>query len=403
LSEPPHYRWSIVALTLLNQALVVGVLIYSFALFVVPWLEEFEISRGRVMLAIFGFQVISGLISPVFGRLMDQYSMRWLVIGGTFAIAGGLALMSLATAFWQIIVIQATLLPIGMILCGTLASQTMVSKWFIDRRSLAIGLSAMGTSLGGFVLPVVTEYLIGRFEWQTALLVLAAATLCLMAPVNYFVLRRQPPVRVSGKWGSIPLDAKNWTSIEILRSRSFWIPVLGLIPVNAAFGGVQFNLGAYVHDLGMAQVIAAQLIAITSVSMIAGKFCFGALGDHVDHRKLYWVMAFTLLVALFFYEGSPGIWQLRLAAVLQGLATGGVMPMMGIMYASRFGTLSFGRVLGLVHLFLMLGSLGSIFTGWIYDRTASYDLAFHVFMLGLLPFIVIMWFLPAAESNQPSG
>ena len=85
---------------------------------------------------------------------------------------------------------------------------------------------------------------------------------------------------------------------------------------------------------------------------------------------------------------------MMLAAALQGFATGGVMPMMGIMYVSRFGTLSFGRVLGLVNLFLMIGSFGSILSGFIFDLTQSYDAAFLVFALTLLPCVVAMAFLP---------
>ena len=49
--------------------------------------------------------------------------------------------------------------------------------------------------------------------------------------------------------------------------------------------------------------------------------------------------------------------------------------MMGVTYSSRFGTLAFGKVLGLVNLFLMTGSFGSILSGWMFDLTGSYDLS----------------------------
>ena len=147
----------------------------------------------------------------------------------------------------------------------------------------------------------------------------------------------------------------------------FWIPVIGLVPINAAFGGVQFNLGAYVGDLGFEQIVAAQLIATTSISMIVGKFLYGGLGDRVDHRKLYVSMAFFLAGSLMLYQGTPDRLELSLAAILQGLSTGGVMPMMGIMYSSRFGTLSFGKVLGFVNMFLMMGSFG-VYLQWLVVR-----------------------------------
>lgn len=388
------HRWFVVATTVLNQAVAVGIMVYSFALFVVPWLGEFDVSRSQVMLAIFGFQVVVGILSPLFGRLMDQWPMRGMVVSGILIMAFGLLLLSVSNAFWQIIAIHFTLLPLGMILCGTLASQTMVSKWFTAKRGLAIGISSMGTSLGGLVMPVVTEQLIGDYSWQQALWMLAAASLVLLLPLNLYVLRARAPERQGGDEDGATDENRAWTSREILSSKNFWIPVIGLIPMNAAFGGVQFNLGAYVHDLGMEQIFAAQLISIMSLTMIGGKFFFGAVGDHVDHRKLYWLMALTLIVGLVCYQGDPSPWTLRLAAALQGFATGGIMPMMGIMYSARFGTLSFGRVLGLVNLFLMVGSFGSIFSGWVYDLTQSYNFAFWFFAFSVLPGVVVIYFLP---------
>ena len=400
MSPSPHYRWYIVALTLVNQALALGVLVYSFALFVVPWLDEFEVSRSKVMLAILSFQIVTGLLSPVLGRYMDQFAMRLLVLSGALAMSLGLFLLSLATQFWQIVALHVTLLPVGMILTGTLASQTMVSKWFTEKRGLAIGVSSMGTSLGGLSVPLVTAWLIGEQGWQGAYLVLAMLSLILLVPLNYLVLRHDPPILRLQASETSGVEMKTWRTRQILESWAFWIPVLALIPINAAFGGTQFNLGAYMSDLGYGQAVAAQLIAITSGAMIVGKLFFGSLGDRVDHRKLYWLMAGMLLVSMYFYEGSPGRPALFLAASLQGFATGGVMPMMGIMYSSRFGTLSFGRVLGLVNLFLMIGSFGSILSGWIFDLTQSYDAAFQVFALLLLPGTIVMYFLPAKATNH---
>ncbi len=397
LLPPPHYRWYILALTLVNQAVVVGILIYSYALFVVPWLDEFGISRSHAMLAIFLFQIMCGVFSPVLGRLMDQHSMRRLVLTGCLCLSLGLLLLSRASAFWQIILIHATLLPVGMILCGILASQTMISKWFVQQRSMAIGVSAMGTSIGGFIFPLITGELIGQFDWQTSLLLLAAMSLVLLMPLNFIILRfTPPPPRASGTLGT-SLDTRAWTSREILTSRSFWLPVFGLISINAAFGGVQFNIGAYVYDLGFEQSVAARLISITSLSMIVGKFIFGGLGDRVDHRWLYWLMASLMLAALMLYEGSPGIGSLMLASALLGLATGGMMPMMGIMYSARFGTFSFGRVLGYVNLFLMVASFGPIFFGRVYDLTGSYDMAFWIFGICIIPCMLAMVWLPRPE------
>ena len=396
-----HYRWYIVGLTLVNQALALGIMIYSFALFVVPWLDEYDVSRSTVMFAILAFQIMTGLLSPLIGQLLDQYAMRRLVLLGVVCMGVGLILLSLATKFWQIITVYLLVLPISMLLTGTLASQTMISKWFTSQRSFAIALSAIGTSIGGLLIPLVTAELIERYAWDGALMVLAVGSLVILIPLNFLILRVEPPRQDMTQQASAEPAQRIWTSKEILTSRAFWIPIVSLIPLNAAFGGVQFNLGAYMKDLGYLQAIAAQLISLTAFSMIVGKLFFGAMGDRVDHRVLFWIMAVLQVSALMLYEGSPGLTALMIAAVLQGLSVGGVMPMMGIAYSARFGTLSFGKILGYVNLFMMVGSFGSILSGWIFDLTGSYDSAFWIFGLMVFPGVIATVFLPRV--NQVSG
>ncbi|HAK53542.1 MAG TPA: hypothetical protein DCM54_16825 [Gammaproteobacteria bacterium] len=399
MNPSPHYRWYIVALTLINQSFTVGILVYSFALFVVPWLETFSISRGQVMVTIFLTQTINGFLSPVIGRFLDHSSIRNMVVAGAVCMSVGMILASLSGSFWQIILIQATLLPLALVLCGTLSSQTLVGKWFTERRGIAIGISAAGTSIGGFVFPFITAQLIGDLDWRTAFQILGVLTFVVLVPLNLLVLRVSPPSAEVGSSESPDLDQRIWNTREILTTKMFWIPIAGLLPHNLAFSAVQFNLGAYVSDLGMTQGIAAQIISLSAFSMILGKFLFGGLGDYVDHRFLFWGMALSLCGALMLYSGAPSRVDLYIAAIMQGVATGGVMPMMGNVYASRFGTMSFGRVLGMVTLFTMLGSSGSLLSGWMFDLTQTYDYVFWFLIVFQIPCVVIMYWLPPPARN----
>jgi len=50
--------------------------------------------------------------------------------------------------------------------------------------------------------------------------------------------------------------------------------------------------------------------------------------------------------------------------------------------------------MGLVNLFVVLGSFGSVFSGWMFDWTGSYDGAFLTFLVILLPAGIGMIWLP---------
>ena len=50
---------------------------------------------------------------------------------------------------------------------------------------------------------------------------------------------------------------------------------------------------------------------------------------------------------------------------------------------------------------MMIGSFGSILSGWIFDLTGSYDLAFLIFAVIVLPGIIATWFL--SDVNEVMG
>lgn len=399
MQTPWHHGWNVVGLTLAFQAVTIGILIYCFALFVVPWLDTFEVSRGRVMITITVLQLGVGLLSPLAGRAMDGLSMRALVITGALALSGGLWLTSLATAMWQIIVLYALVMPLGMAMAGPLAAQTLVTRWFVDKRGMALGISAIGTSIGGFGFPFLTGALIEHFGWRSAMQVLSLLALVTIIPLAWLILRRSPPAPAALTSGDHtqrpnPGEARQWQVGEILRAPMFWIAVAAFLPSNAAFGALQFNLGALTRDLGHPTHYAALLISLSSAAMIAGKFAFGAAADRIDHRWLYYVMASGMGGALLMLMGTPALLTLILAAILMGLAGGGILTLMAVVYGSRFGAASFGRVMGLGMLFITLASLGPLFSGWVFDRSGSYDLAFALFALLFIPASMAVYRLP---------
>lgn len=395
-----RHGWNVLAFTLLFQGASFGILIYSFALFVVPWLTTFDASRGQTMMAVAGLQLGLGWASPFVGRALDAFSARPIVIGGALLIAVGLWTLARATALWQVIAIYATLLPVGLAMTGPLAAQTLVARWFTRRRGLAVGISAIGTSLGGFIIPVVTGLLITSIGWRATLDWLALGLLLAIVPGAFWVLRRSPPERAvvlpQAEGGSDSFE-RAWTLREILSAPAFRITILAMLPINIAFGGVQFNLGSYAQDLGFGPERAALVISVIALAMIGGKFCFGALADRVDHRMLQSAAALGMLLGLLLVVGQPGFGRLLLAAVCIGAAAGGILPLISVIVASRFGAKAFGRVMGMMTLFITLAAFGSLLAGALRDVLGSYDGVFLGFALLLLPTLLVIRRLPPAS------
>ncbi len=374
-----HYRWVVVLYSLVIQAVCVGVLIYCFALFTLPWLDEFGASRRDVMITISALQIGMGLISPFIGRFMDVYPMRWIVITGALLLCLGLYLAQMATALWQIWLVYATLMPAATSMMGTLASQTLVAKWFDTDRGLALGLSATGTSLGGIIFPWIVAGLLTDIGWRETFVYLAVSCFVLVVPLTLWVLRRNPAapsapsssVSTTGGGTELPEPMPVWTSRQILTTSLFWLPFLALAPLNMAFGALQFNLGVFARDAGLPDGDAAGLIMVSSFCMIVGKVFFGTLGDRWDHRLLFWTASGVMLIAIAALLVAASYTGLIIGVICLGLAGGGILPLMGLIFGARFGAASFGRVMGFVMLNVMFGAISPVIAGWIFDATQS--------------------------------
>lgn len=390
-----YYRWVIVAYGITIQAVSVGTLIYCFALFSLPWLEEFSSSRRDLMLTVALLQIGVGLVSPLVGRALDAYPPQWVVTVGLCSLVIGLTLAQYATSLFQLWLVYATFMPLAMALMGSLTSQTLVTRWFKEQRGLALGISSMGTNVGGIILPLLVAGWLVEMSWRDVMQNLLVLAVVVILPTTWLLLRRKPIENMSTDRVSAT-DARLWTSKEILTTSLFWLPFCGIAPLSMAFGAIQFNLGIIARDIGLTTDLTANLIALSSVSMVVGKLFFGMLGDRLDHRYLYWLANGFGLLALALVASADSLVVLALATLAMGLSGGSILPLMGLIYSARFGTASFGRVMGFATLTILAGSTSPILAGWAYDVFASYNYAYAVLAVIMVPAAIAMTWLRKA-------
>jgi MFS family permease len=320
--------------------------------------------------------------------------LKWVILTGLACMVMGLLLAQRATALWHLWLVYATLMPITMTLTGTLAAQTLVSRWFTDNRGFALGISAIGTNVGGIILPILVSAWLLQVGWRDTLNNLMFLAVALVLPLTFLVLSRSPTPASNLESGGAS-DQRVWTTREILTTSIFWIPFCGLAPLSMAFGTLQFNLGIIVRDIGLDTAVTGNLIALTSVCMVAGKLFFGIMGDRLDHRKLYWIANVATIIALLLVLYAQTLPVLVVATVATGISGGGILPLMGLMYSSQFGVASFGRVMGFGMLTIMAGAVSPIGAGWVYDLYGSYSIALVTLALIMLPAgIAMIWLRP---------
>jgi len=382
------HGWNVLGLTLLFQAISYGLVTYGFVLYVVPWQQEFGASIREIMMAIVVFQLSAGVQSAFVGRALDKYSAQSIVILGAVLLVVGFSLIANASTLGQIIILYATLIPAAIAMTGPVVAQSLIIRWFVARRGMAMGISAVGTSIGGLIFPVLIGLILASSGWRQSLLVLPSIGAVFIFLFAFAVLNKKPPqsqnqeVRPSGNNNVdaiLATDNCQWTTQEIFANKSFWILVVAFIPLIATYSAVQFNFGLYMKTLGHEPEQTAALISITAFSMLLGKFAIGYFADFIDVRWLYGTTVLAMCAVLILLQNEPPLWLIRVCASFLGISIGGYIPLSGITIGALFGMASFGRVMGLFTMFITLGAFGSILAGWIYDQVSDFDIVFSVF------------------------
>ena len=393
------YGWYLAIVAFLLLMVSNGAIMYSYSVVAVPLGLEFEASRVTMMLGVTVMTLAGGIMSPLFGSLIDRWSLRSMMLIGVFGMSCGYFLLSFTTASWQVPLIYGALMMLGLNLLGPLTTSTLLARWFSRKRGMVLGLAAIGTSVGGFVFPPVIQWLIDAYEWRDALRILALGCLILTIPAVMLVVN-SPKDRGLGADG-VALDAdaplvlpEAITFKSLLADRNFWLIALVMSQLFSAYTGVLSNLVPLALNKGLSAEQGAFLISILAVAGIAGKIGFGTIADRVDLRLGYAASIVCVIIALLLFATTSSFSTFMLASGFMGFATGGMLPVWGAILAILFGAANYGRVMGMMSPVIMpLTLVGAPLAGYIFDVTGGYAPAFVLFAGGLVLALIALPFI----------
>ncbi len=419
------YGWRIVGVAAASQGLAVGTTFYAYGVFVKPLAAEFAVPRLVVVLGLTGLMLIQGIVSPFLGRAMDEWSVRGVMVMGALVCAAGFLGLSYATALWQIGLLFGSLIAVGSHMFGPLAASTLVANWFHLKRGRALGVTAVGASIGGLIFPVAATQLMEATGWRGAAASFAGLLVVFAIPLWVLVVNRpehigmQPDGTEAGHGetatpsGMIPLLAppsappNKAVASRLVRSRNFWAITAAIGLAFCSTSVVIAHLVAYATDLGFEPQQAAILMSAYAGAGAVGRLLSGYLADRVDKRVASLVV-FAILtgawIGLLLARSYPALFT---ASLCMGLGVGGIMPLWGTLTGACFGRAVFGRAMGLMTpLMLPFNLAGAPIAAYVFDRTGSYSLVFSAFLITFVLGALAISFLriPQVEpGTEPHG
>ena len=191
-AAPRHHKNVVVSALGITQTLAWASTYYLTAVFADPVSISLGLSRTWFFASVSAALLLSGLLGPLAGRMIDRHGGRDVLVTTNIVFAAGLGLLALASG------------PVSLVLAWLMigagmgfglyeaAFATAAGLYGRDARSAITGI----TLFAGFASTVgwpASAFLIDAFGWRGACLAWAALHLLLGLPLNRLLVPKAPP------------------------------------------------------------------------------------------------------------------------------------------------------------------------------------------------------------------
>jgi len=387
---------------------------------------ELGISRAITSLAAGIGRLEGGVTSPLTGWLSDRFGPKWIIFTGICIAGTGMILMNFINSVMTYMIVWGLIIGVGLNIGLTVAVDKALNDWFIAKRGLAQGTKFALIGVGSIiVLPIVT-FLVTQFGWRTTCLIWGCFMLTCSPLALVFVRQKRPEF-----YGLLPdgikpaFTGENQSAVnddespnpdsdlfepefsfkQAIKTKAYWILAIGFGVQMLIMGGINIHLIPYLTDSGIDRVTAGGMMSFMVFFTIPSRFFSGVAADRVGKNRLNFLLAGGFLIqtiALTILLLGHDLWAVYVFLALYGFASGAGTPLFILNFGRYFGRKAFGTIFGSsIAVRAPVALIAPVFSGWIFDVTGSYNIAFTVFTVfaavtALLMCIVRPEILPAS-------
>lgn len=400
--------WTLVMATFVGFSFL-SIMTGSLSMFIEPVGNEFGWSRTLTSAGFTIASVITALLSPPFGILVDRYGSRRIALPGIIATICCIAAFSLAngsaTQWFALWVIYA----IVSISVKTTVWTAAVAGVFTSAQGLALGITLCGTAAAQAILPPLANWLIDDFGWRMAYVWLGVGWGGVTFVVCWFFLfdahdRRKKEVLAAplgaarGKGGKADRpDFPGLTISEAWRSLVLWRIAISTLVIMALTLGLTIHQIPILTEAGVSRTDAALLASLAGLAGIAGKLITGAL---LDRYNANWIGGLTLMATALAFglliEGVHSPALIVFAMIVNGYTQGTKLQINGYLTARFAGMKHFGTIYGFMNAVIAFGSaMGPLVAGFAYDLRGDYGFFLIAGVIGSIFCGLLLLTLPA--------
>lgn len=393
-----YYGWIIVGLGFVVLAFQV-VYRFSFAVFQVPFIQEFGWSRGALGGAFSLSLLTYAVTSPYVGSLLERKGPRAIMPLGCLLVALASLGGYFINALWQVYILIGCVGGLGLALNGFATNTAIMPRWFVQKRGRATGIVLSGIGIGILVLVPMIERMIAIWGWRLAYAGYGVIVLLVITPGSYFILRDRPedvgqerdglPVRPKEQSGpeaapsNEPAIDKSVRSVFLTLKGDyrFWSMMFLYFAIGFNNNTIMSQLHLYFVDIGFTTAAAALVLGAVGFLRTAGSVSGGWLGDMIGRGKGAALSALAVMAGLILLLLIPamggGLIPTYAFALIYGIGIGGMSACGSALGGDIFEGPTYGVIVGFTEICYGLGGVvGPPLAGFFFDYTKSYTVPF---------------------------
>ncbi|PLB45085.1 monocarboxylate transporter [Aspergillus steynii IBT 23096] len=303
------------------------------------------------------------LFGVVTGPLFDAGYFRGLVSFGTFMLPFGLMMTSISTKYWHFILAQGVCIGLASG-CLFVPSVAILPQYFKQRRGLANGLAASGSSIGGVIYPIMFNQLqkSAGFPWATrALGFMSFGTCC----ISFCLMRMRFE----------PKEKRKLVQLSAYKEPAFVMFSVAMFMGFLGFYNFLFYVQSYAIDTGIVDsTLGFYLLSMLNAGSTVGRILPNFIADHTGPLNMLTPAATATAILAFAWIGVHNVPGIIVLAVLYGLCSGGFVSLPPVVMASLTKDIrDLGTRLGMMFATTSIGLLiGTPIGGAILNDTNKY-------------------------------
>jgi MFS family permease len=373
--------------------------------FFTPLNQSYNWDLTTLSLAVSLNMITWGILQPVMGRLIDRFGSKPVLVSSAALMGVAFLLCATITQVWQFFLYYGILTATGFAGCGSMANSVLISQWYVRKRTIMLARSSMGINIGQLVLLPLTGFLIANAGFRTAFVVLGLIMLVIVVPSILIVVKSSPVEVGQGTDGdsspsSVAKPPQSAPLSEALKSNDFWLTTLGFVSCGYTLYLVTIHLPKYAFDLGGGTALGGQLLGIAAAASTVSMWLTGQLSRNFSKKNLLVILYLIRAAAFIWLATSTSIGALYVFAVVYGISSFPIIPLVTGIISNRFGANTLGSILGSAWLLHQVAAaIGVFLGGYLRSVSGDYHLAFWTCTVILAVGTIVTLFVNEPQMN----